>query len=91
MAWAIEFLPQAAKDLARLDRPVSQRILRLLRDRLAPMADPRSLGEALRGPELGKYWKYRLGDYRLICSIQDGRVTVVVVRIGHRGEVYRKR
>jgi mRNA interferase RelE/StbE len=50
--------------------------------------DPRALGEALRGPELGRLWKYRVGDWRLICDIRDGQVTVVVVRLGHRREVY---
>jgi mRNA interferase RelE/StbE len=89
MAWTIEFLPQAAKELDKLDRPTAQRLLRFVRDRLAPMADPRAIGEALRGAELGKYWKYRVGDYRLICSIQDQRITIIVVRIGHRGHVYR--
>ena len=89
MGWTIEFLPQAVKDLGKLDKPVARRILKFLHERLAPMDNPRSIGEVLRGPELGKYWKYRIGDYRLICSIQDQRLTVVVVRIGNRRDVYR--
>ena len=88
MAWRIEFLPQAARELGRIDKADRQRILRFLRDRLAPREDPRSLGEALRGPDLGKYWKYRLGPYRIICDIRDDRVLILVVRIGHRREVY---
>ena len=89
MTWRIEFLPAAARELDRVDRPDRQRILGFLRDRLAPREDPRSLGEALRGPELGKYWKYRVGQYRIICDIRDDRILILVVRIGHRREVYR--
>ena len=89
MTWRIEFLPAAARELGRVDRPDRQRILGFLRDRLAPREDPRSLGEALRGPELGKYWKYRVGHYRIICDIRDDRILILVVRIGHRRDVYR--
>ncbi len=89
MAWQIEFAPEAEKELSKLDKPVIQRILKFLLQRLAPLDDPRNLGEALRGAELGKYWKYRIGDYRLVCSIQDDCLRVLVVRIGHRREVYR--
>lgn len=89
MAWRVEFLPEAARELQKVDRPVRERILAFLRDRVARRPDPRGLGEALRGPEIGRYWKYRVGDYRVICSIQDDRVVIVVVRIGHRREVYR--
>ncbi len=89
MTWRIEFLPAAARELDRIDRPDRQRILGFLRDRLAPRENPRSLGEALRGPELGKYWKYRVGQYRIICDIRDDRILILVVRIGHRRDVYR--
>ena len=87
MGWGIEFEPRALKELEAQDRPVQRRLLAFLRDRVAPLADPRELGEALRGPELGRLWKYRVGDWRLICDIRDGQVTVVVVRLGHRREV----
>lgn len=89
MGCRIEFDPRAEKELAKLDREVARRILRFLRERVAVLGDPRSLGEALHGPELGRFWKYRVGDYRLICIIQDQRITVVVLRIGHRRDVYR--
>ncbi len=89
MAWRIEFHPQAEKELSRLDREIARRILRFLRERVAPLEDPRSLGEALKGPELGRFWKYRVGDYRLICHIQDQQVTILVVGVGHRRDVYR--
>lgn len=89
MAWTIEFDPAAAKELRKLDPVAARRITAFLRERLAPLDDPRSLGEALRGQALGEYWKYRLGDYRVITRLVDQRLVVMVVRIGHRREVYR--
>ena len=89
MAWRIEFHPGAERELAKLDRETARRILRFLRDHVAAREDPRRLGEALKGPEVGRFWKYRVGDYRLICGIQDQRVTILVVRIGHRRDIYR--
>jgi len=89
LGWRIEFHPQAEKELAKLDREAARKIIRFLRERVAQLEDPRSLGEALKGPELGRFWKYRMGDYRLICDIQDQRVTILVIRIGHRRDVYR--
>mgnify|MGYP000376082298 FL=1 len=89
LAWQIEFDPDALKELKRLDRPVQMRLVAFLRDRLAPLDDPRSLGEALSGARLGSYWKYRVGDWRIVCDIQDQRIVVRVLRIGNRREVYR--
>ena len=89
MGYRIEFDPRAAKELEGLDREVARRILRFLRERVATLEDPRSLGEPLRGPELGRFWKYRVGDYRLICRIRDREATILVVRVGHRRDVYR--
>ena len=89
MAWIVEFDPAAAKELRKLDPPIARRIVPFLRERLAVLDDPRSIGEALCGSALGEYWKYRLGDHRVIARIVDRRVLIVVVRIGHRREVYR--
>lgn len=89
LAWQIEFDPDVLKELKKLDRPVQLRLLGFLRDRLARLDDPRSLGEALSGARLGSYWKYRVGDWRIICDIQDNRIVVRVLRIGNRREVYR--
>ncbi|MBI2768331.1 MAG: type II toxin-antitoxin system RelE/ParE family toxin [Burkholderiales bacterium] len=89
MAWAVEFDPDAVKDLKRLDKQVQKRIVEFLRERLAPMKNPRELGEALAGSKLGNYWKYRVGDWRIICDIQDKRIVVRVLRVGNRREVYR--
>jgi len=89
LAWDIEFDPDAVKDLKKLDKQVQVRILGFLRSRLGAMENPRELGEALAGSQLGNYWKYRVGDWRLICDIQDRRIVVRVLRVGNRREVYR--
>jgi mRNA interferase RelE/StbE len=90
MAWKVELTPLAEKNLDKLDPPIARRILSFLHGRLAVLDDPRSLGEALKGSELGEFWKYRVGDYRIIASIEDKQLTIFVVRIGNRREVYRK-
>lgn len=77
------------RELAKLDREVARCIVRFLRERVASLDDPRSIGEVLHGPELGRFWMYRLGDYRQIGHIQDQRVTVLILRVGHRRDVYR--
>ena len=89
MAWKIELSSLAQKNLDQFDPQVSRRILAFLRDRVAPLEDPRSLGEALKGSRLGEFWKYRVGDYRVIANIRDDVLCVLVVRIGNRKEVYR--
>lgn len=89
MGFAIEFDPEAVKDLKKLDRPVQQRLVGFLRQRIAPLDNPRDVGEALAGATLGNYWKYRVGDWRITCDIQDRRVVVRVIRIGNRREIYR--
>lgn len=89
MAWRVEISPQALKALDKLDPPVARRILSFLSDRVATLDDPRSLGEALMGSRLGELWMYRVGDHRMIASIEDGQLTVLVVKIGNRREVYR--
>ncbi len=89
LAWRIELHPWAEKELSKLDRERARPILRFLRERVAALQDPRSLGETGRGPEVGRFWKYPLGDCRLICDIQKQRVTILGVRVGHRRDVYR--
>lgn len=89
MAWRIELSDLAQRDLRDLDRGDAQRILRFLQDRVSALEDPRSIGEALRGARLGQFWKYRVGDYRVIADIEDRRLLILVVRIGHRRQVYR--
>lgn len=89
MAWKIEFAESAARQLRKLDRTVARRILAFLRERIAPAEDPRRFGAALKGDELGQFWKYRVGDHRVIAEIRDREVRIVVVRLGHRRDVYR--
>ena len=91
MAWLIKLDEGAEKDLSKLDRQVAQRITKFLRERVAVLENPRSIGEALKGSKLGEFWKYRVGDYRIIASIEDALVIIYVVQIGNRREVYRKR
>lgn len=89
MAFEIEFDPDAVKDLKKLGRPIQQRLVGFLKTRVAKLENPREIGEALSGAKLGNYWKYRVGDWRIICDIQDRRIVVRVLRIGNRREVYR--
>jgi len=89
MGWVIEFDEKAFRDLERLDTRDAKRILRFLQERVASRDDLRSLGAALQGSRFADMWKYRVGDYRLICEIEDEKVTVLVLRIGHRREIYR--
>ena len=90
LAWRIEFDDKAKKDLAALDKSIAKRITVFLRERVSLLDDPRSIGEALKGSRLGAFWKYRVGDYRIIASIEDGALCILVVRIGNRRDVYRK-
>jgi mRNA interferase RelE/StbE len=89
MAWRVEIAESVDLELAKLDPQHRKRILKFLQDRIAKLDDPRSVGKALHGSRLGEFWKYRVGDYRLICKLEDDRLVVLVLRVGHRKEVYR--
>lgn len=89
MTWTIELDPSVEKELDKLDRQQTKRILRFLFDRVANLDDPRSIGEALKGSRFITLWKYRVGDYRIINSIEDSTSRILVVRIGNRKEIYR--
>ena len=88
MAWTIEYTETAKKQLRKLDKLAARRIVDFMDERVAPSDDPRTLGKALKG-SLGDPWRYRVGDYRILCDIQDGVLTVLVLQIGNRREVYR--
>ena len=90
MAWQVELSSLARKNLDELDPQHARRILAFLHERVSALDDPRSIGEALKGSRLGAFWKYRLGDYRVITNIDDGTLCILVVQIGNRKEVYRK-
>lgn len=89
MAWRIEFDPRADKELRKLGPDNAKRILGFLFGRIAGSENPRSIGEALSGAELGEFWKYRVGNYRIVCEIRDGTLTVMVLKVGHRRDIYR--
>lgn len=88
MAWTIEYAETAKKQLRKLDKPSARRILDFMNERIARSDDPRAMGKALRGPS-GDLWRYRAGDYRVICDLQDNVLTVLVLQVGNRREVYR--
>jgi mRNA interferase RelE/StbE len=88
LAWAIEFVPAAAKELKKLGRAEAARIIATLETRIVVLDDPRKLGSALAG-DLGGLWRWRVGDYRVIARIDDARITILVVRVAHRRRAYR--
>ncbi len=89
MAWAVELSVAAEREIEKLDPQTARRILRFLHEQVARLDDPRSIGRALRGSQLGDLWKYRVGDYRILGDLQDRRVVVLVVHVGNGREVYR--
>ena len=89
MSWTIEFDKRVEKDLRALDKQAANRILKYLTERVAPAADPRRLGKALSG-ELGEYWRYRVGPYRVLATIEDDALQILVLRVAHRNHVYRR-
>ena len=90
MVWQIEIDEAARKELGKLDPQVARRVIQFLSTRLQSVKDPRSMGQALKGSTLGNFWKYRLGDIRIIASIEDDRLVILVLRVGNRKEIYRR-
>lgn len=88
MKWTIEYTDDAQKTFLKLDRPIREQIIKYLKN-LSALQNPRLRGEKLKG-NLSEFWKYRVGDYRLICDIQDDKLLVLIVKIGHRREIYKK-
>ena len=91
MAWRIEVAERAARQIARLDPPDAARIRAYLRDRLARLDDPREAGAPLHGSELGTYWRYRVGDHRILCAVREDELLVLVIEVAHRRSIYRRR
>jgi len=87
VSWDYRVTDRAIKELRKLGPQASRLIIDFLDERIAGCEDPRQLGKALKG-ELGEFWRYRVGDYRILCRIDDGEVIVLVVKVGHRREVY---
>ncbi|MDI6026406.1 type II toxin-antitoxin system RelE/ParE family toxin [Corticibacterium sp. UT-5YL-CI-8] len=88
MAWKLEYAGSARKFVEKLDPQTRQRIRSFIETRLAVLDNPREAGKALKGP-LATFWRYRVGDYRIICDVQDDRLVILVVMIGHRRDIYR--
>ena len=89
MSWTIEFDKRVEKDLRALDKQAANRILKYLAERVATADDPRRLGKSLSG-ELGEYWRYRVGPYRVLATIEDDALQILVLRVAHRNHVYRR-
>lgn len=86
--WKVEVEKEAKRELEKLDPQVGRRIEQFLYERVAKLENPRSIGEALQGSKLGEFWRYRVGDWRIICQIQDAKLVILTLRVGHRREVY---
>jgi mRNA interferase RelE/StbE len=89
MAWNIELSPEARKDLAKVGVVEAKRVLKFLHERLRLLENPRSIGESMKGSRFAGLWRYRSGDYRILCEIQDDKINILVVLVGHRREVYK--
>ena len=89
MAWTIEYADSALKKLKKLDRPIALAIFEYMDERVVTADDPRSLGKKLVGPIYGIYWRYRVGDARIICDIKDEKLIILVIEVGHRKDIYR--
>lgn len=90
MAWTVEVSDFAEKQLRKLDRQIQKRLIDWLDDRINGCKNPRHFGEPLRGEMVG-LWRYRVGNYRIICEIQDEQLVVIALAVGHRREVYLRR
>jgi len=90
MAWNVEVLEEARRQIDKLDFQMGKRIVRFLHERVAKLDDPRSIGEALKGERFGELRKYRVGDYRIMARIEDKILRVLVVKVGHRSEIYER-
>ena len=88
MTWTVEYARSVQKSIQKLDPQGRTRIRDFIENRVASLDDPRTIGKALKG-HLGTLWRYRVGDYRIVCDLQDRRLVVLVLHIGHRRDVYR--
>lgn len=87
LAWTVELDDAAIRELRKLGKSASSSVLKYLETRIATEEDPRRFGKALLGDKAG-LWRYRVADYRIICRVEDERLIVLVVRVGHRKDVY---
>lgn len=85
--WDLRFQKDAQKEFLKLDPPIQRRILQYFKERVLTIDNPRILGKSLTG-NLQEFWRYRVGDYRIICKIEDDNIIITVVMVGHRREIY---
>jgi len=86
VTYAVEWSKGSEKQLAKLDRPVARMLVRFMNERVHNLQDPRNIGKQLKDSD---FWRYRVGDYRILCEIEDHKLIVLAVELGHRREVYR--
>lgn len=86
--YTVVFTKAALKDIKKFDKPTSKLILAWIRKNLDNCSDPRKVGKPLKG-DMRNYWRYRVGDYRILSAIQDEIITIQVIHIGHRKEIYK--
>ena len=89
MVWIIKYTESSTQQLKKLDKQTALRVLDYMDQRVAVLDDPRLLGKNLKGPKIGEYWRYRVGDIRVICNIVDGKMIILVIELGNLPEVYR--
>lgn len=87
MKYSVEYTDRAIKSLRKLDKSVLVMIKSWIEKNLVDSSDPRAKGKALTGDKKG-YWRYRVGDYRILADIQDNKLVIIVVEIGHRKSIY---
>jgi mRNA interferase RelE/StbE len=87
LAWRIKYADSVLKQLKKLDKQIARQIIDYMSQKVAVLDDPKTQGKALTG-ELGELWRYRLGDFRIVCQIENEEVTIIVVRVAHRSTVF---
>jgi len=88
LAWTVKLSDDAKRDLEKLDKPIQKRIVSFLQERIQPADNPHTSGKALQG-NLSGLWRYRVGDYRLLCRIENDELLILVIEIDHRKDVYK--
>ncbi len=90
MKYSVEYTPASLKQLKKLDKQTRAFVIGWIEKNLVDCENPRMRGDGLTANRSGQ-WRYRIGDYRLICDIQDSRLVILALSIGHRSEIYRKK
>ena len=90
LAWTVKFSTRAVKSLKRIDRPNQELILKFMTEKVAKQPDPISLAKKLSG-NLGDFYRFRLGDYRIVCEVQNQELIILILQIGHRQNIYQRK